>query len=690
MNQRLYRKLAWTGIWKNRQLYVPYLISGSVMVMVFYILAFLASSDKVNQLRGGAAITTLLICGELLAGIFSIPFLFYTSSPLMKKRKKELGLYNILGMNKGNIMVSMFWETLMAYGMIMALGLFSGILFSKAAELGLVNIMEEEVDYHIYVEWKGVLTALVLYAMIYFLIFLNSIRQIHQNNPIELLRSGSAGERPPKSRWVLAAGGMGLTVCAYLWAVRIENPREAMMELMAAAGVIIVGTYLLFVSGSVFLCTQLKKRKHYYYQTAHFVTVASLAYRMKRNGASLASICILAAAILTALVGTAGFYAGVDGIIEQHYPYDLGIVLEVPRGEEEKAAVYRKEAEEILAGMNAEVSEALGLYEAGMDAYFEEGCLDLSYDLYENAPENGDVKGWNQYIEDFVCVRILQLEDYNRICQAFEELDDGEVLIAGEIPQGEMRRIQNWDGRMYTVKKTVKERPKLSAFRLFNQYSDMMMKSVTLVVPDWNAFWDGFDAQTWNSRNEVLFFTEYNWNLDEEPDRQIGIGEVFYHWAEEVSEEWGDLQGSYYAKAEKWTKLKSLAGGVLFLAFVISGIFVFAATLVMYYKQISEGYEDQKQFTIMQKIGMTKKEIRRSINSQMLTVFALPLILAGIHLTFALPGIYQVLKASVMDDWMLLVRVAAVSFLLFAGAYTLVYFLTARTYYRIVNRPIND
>ena len=228
--------------------------------------------------------------------------------------------------------------------------------------------------------------------------------------------------------------------------------------------------------------------------------------------------------------------------------------------------------------------------------------------------------------------------------------------------------------------------PELSAFELYGSYSDLMMDYMVLVVPDMNRFWDSFDAAAWSTKNQVLCFWEYGVRLAEERERQLVIGDACEERIRELSEEENAPGYTWYTKAEKWARMKSLAGGVLFLALAISMVFVFVATLIMYYKQISEGYEDQRQFSIMRKIGMTRKEIRRSINSQMLTVFFLPLVVAGIHLTFALPGIYQVLKASVLDNRLLLYRVAAVSFILFAAAYALVYLITTRTYIKIVNR----
>ena len=691
MNRGLYVKLAWTGIRKNKQLYYPYLLSGAVMVMVFYILAFLTASDMVHSLRGGEAMTSLLLCGQILVGMFSLPFLFYTSSSLMRKRKKEFGLYNILGMNKGNIMVSLLWESLMAYGIAISIGILSGVVFSKIAELGLVNIMEEEINYHIYIEWKGILTAIFLYAGIYFLIFLNIMRQIHQNNPIELLHSESAGERPPKSRWLLAAIGMVLLVIAYIWAVRIENPREALMQLLLIGGVVVIATYLLFIAGSVFLCGWLKKKKRYYYQTAHFVTISSLSYRMRRNGASLASICILSTVILVALVASIGCYAGVDEIIGSHYPYDLGVIIETAGvGENGEGAAYRSEIEDIWKDMEVSVRETVETYAVGMAAPFENDILDLSVDLYQDAPEEGNVNAWDEYLEHFACIRILALEDYNQLCHTSEELSAGEVLIAGGNKSTGVKRVRSWDGSEYMVKKAVKKQPRLSAFELYGSYSDMMMESLVVVVPDMSEFWKGFDASQWSTKNEVLMFWEYDVNLAEDRDRQFVIDDACNQWIGRLSETEEDVYINFYTKVEKWAKLKSLAGGVMFLAFAISGVFVFVATLIMYYKQISEGYEDQKQFSIMRKIGMTKKEIQRSINSQMLTVFCLPLLAAGVHLIFAFPGIYQMLKSSILDDKPLLIKVALISFWLFAAAYGLVYFITTRTYFRIVNRPLNE
>lgn len=683
MNRKLYRKLAWMGIKKNKQLYYPYLIAGATMVMVFYILAFLGASDTVHLLPGGAAVTQMLTYGSWAIGLFSLPFLFYTNSSLIKKRKKELGLYNILGMNKRNILSVMMWETLITYGIAAIAGIYAGIILSKAAELGIVNIMGREPDYSIHVEWKAIVSAVLLYAVIYILLYLNTIRQVHSNNPIELLRSASAGERPPKGSWLLAAAGVVMIIAGYVMAVRVGDPQEAMTKSVRLAILIAAGTYLLFIAGSVFLCRLLQKNKSYYYQTSHFVTISSLSYRMKRNGASLASICILATLILVALVTSVGFYSSSDKIVLNNYPFDLSVSVltpDEPDSSGEVSGKYKNALEYTLQGMNANISDSNESYSAILCAPLENGTLDLSVGLESNAPE----KELYEYREKFAVVRVMSLEDYNRICDGEEELGSGEVLIASENISGQANRVRSWDGNEYTVKRTTERIPKLAEVKLYKGYISNLTEKIYLVVPDMELFWRSFQSSVWSSGDQITFLWEYDADLSENTERQLRIGEAVDSCIKEIS----GTEENYTCsiRAERAEQMNGLSGGLMFLAFVVSAVFIFVATLIMYYKQISEGYEDQRQFAIMKKIGMTGKEIRRSINFQMLTVFGFPLITAGIHLIFGLPVIYQIMEYGMMNDKALMVKVALISFLIFAVGYSLVYMLTTRTYFKIVNR----
>lgn len=693
INLRLYTKLAWNGIQKNHQLYYPYLLSGITMAAVFYILAFLSDSKLVHSIRGGgAAMTTLLIIGSWLVGMFSIPFLFYTSSALVRKRKKELGLYYILGMNRKNITVLMLWESLITYVIVVPAGIFAGILFSKAAELGLVNIMGEEINYRIYIDGKAAAFDALLYAGVYFCIFLNAARQVRRYRPIDLVHSDSMGERPPRDRWALVIVGAVMTGAAYVLACSVDHPREAVNYLFMIAVLVIAGTYLLFIAGSVFLCRALQKNKHYYYQTSHFVMISSLTYRMKRNGAGLASICILSTAILVALTGSVVYYAGTDGIVERVNPYDLSVQVKSPDGMADGKKFYaacRTEIEDTLLELGVQMKSFYEVNFAGLYAPVKDGVLDIYSMLQQEAGMEENV---DENLDQPMSVRIMQLSDYNKLCGADEELGEDEVLIVQTKADHtdaseEICQLRSWDERIYTVKNTTEKGPKLSSFRLSDPSADMTADSIFAVTADLKAFWEGFDASNTSDtlHDHIGFFWEYDADLEENADMQRAVHDLLDSRLEQsAGSEEADISCNF--KVDRKDRMKSLTGGLMFLAFVICVVFVFVATLIMYYKQISEGYEDQKQFLIMQKVGMKKKEIKRSINSQMLTVFGFPLIAAGIHLAFMLPMINQLMRYAALDDKPLLIKVTIISYLSFAVAYAFVYKLTTRTYFKIVNK----
>lgn len=686
MRRGLYARLAWTGIQKNKQLYIPYLISGIAMVVAFYILSFLGASDVVGQLKGGAAVTQLLSYGSWLIGIFSLLFLFYANSSLIKKRKKEFGLYHILGMNKGNLLVILLWESLFTYGIVIVIGLLAGILFSKVAELGLVNIMGAETDYHISLEGSAVLYAVLLFAVIFFLLFLNIVRQVQNNNPIELLHSESAGERPPKSRVLLAAASVILLGAAYILSFNVKQ-QEVVRTFLIVALLIILGTYLLFIAGSVFLCKILQNDKGYYYQPAHFVTVSSMSYRMKRNGASLASICILSTMILAVLAGAVNYYAGVNYIVDSHAPYDINLMVEMPLEDTSDLTTYKKEIHNALQNENADISDTIEAYTVNLAAPVIQGELDTSIDIMDSWNEQEGMNELEKDGNDIIGVRIISIDDYNRLCETSETVTDGEVLFASETIDYQSDQIIGLNGADFTVKNATQQVPKLTAVKLYGNYLDASgIELAYLVVPDIAAFCgDNSILSEIQEKREIVSCWEYDISMQEDYERQLEIYRAVNEKVQQVSESLNIQDYECDARAESEDRMYGLTGGLLFLAVIISIVLVFMATLIMYYKQISEGYEDQKRFQIMQKIGMTRREIRRSINSQMLTVFYFPLLIAGIHLIFLLPILHQFMKTIMLNNWILLVKVTIVSYILFAIVYSLVYLLTTRTYSRIVN-----
>lgn len=723
----MYLRLAWTGIRKNRQLYAPYFVAGMAMVMVFYIFRFLGASAVVAQLPGKEVLPVLFDVGGWGIGVFSIPFLFYTSAGLIKSRKKELGLYNILGMNKGNLFHVLFWETVISYVVTLLGGLLLGVAFSKVAELGLCNIMDKQVNYRIYVDGASALTAAALFAVIYLLILLNSLWQIRRSNPIELLHGGSVGERPPKSRKIPAILGLLLLAAAYGVAVKMRNPIGA-GEVAAVGVFLIAGTFLLFLCVSVFLCRTLQNNKKYYYKTSHFVTISTMSFRMKRNGASLAAICILVTLILAILSFAVAFYSGSIGTVNRHYPYDAGVSVEIPAenvSEEMTSGTYtrklRAELENVMKSYedtaNTEISED---YSANLMAVMEDGCLDLRLDMRDTWYTPGYFTGWERDSRQIVYVHVLSLTDYNRLCGTSYILSPDEVLLASEDVRYASNHLILCDGNKIKVKEQTRKIPVMTGVRLDGIALDVYnCDEIYLAVSDLYSFMGGNeDAARYDEANYMAYHWEFGVNVDGTDQEKQDIYEKIEKAVAKLPGESEDLaredpsadagnadsaQGNTsekntaynadgtsdtvcYLKAERGERFYGLAGGLLFLAIIMNVLFVFVTALIMYYKQISEGYEDQNRFAIMRKIGMTAGEIKKSIRSQMLTVFSLPLLVAGVHFVFTSNIIYIMLNYSVMDDRPLLNSVMLLCYLIFAVVYSAVYALTSRTYYRIVNR----
>lgn len=711
MSKGFYTRLAWTGIQKNKQLYYPYFLAGIVMVMVFYIFNFLATSDVVYSLPGRAFLPYLFRIGEGAIGLFSIPFLFYTNSSLIKKRKKELGLYNILGMNKRNIFSVLFRETMISYGIVVMIGIFVGFLFSKIAELVLVNIMGRQANYRIYVDWKGVLIVLAAFAVIYLLILFNALWQIHANNPIELLHSDSEGERPPKSHIFLAVISSVLIIAGYCVAASVVAAEYQLKQIFVTAALLIVGTFLLFICASVVLCKLLQKNRRYYYQTSHFVTISTMSYRMKRNGSSLAAICILVTLVLVACSFSVSFYAGSMEVLRKLYPYDLSIRVEIPVEKMQEELSGKTYTDGYQSGIDAIIetvmqndtqqmqpaTQVCTVHFANMLAIIADGQLDLGRDMRDAwfTPGAGYYPGWEEGSEKIVWLHVLSLQEYNRLCGTSEILEEDEVFVIPEAFAYQADKIILQNGETTAVSKTAKEVPKMTDVSVSigkdikddDRITGHGCENVFLVVSDLYAFLGGEEGSLGYAQTNYLAFDwEYYWNPSASEEVLYEIYDQVEAHVKAEAKAIGTDKTWCYLKLERGENYYSFAGALLFIAVLMDIVFIAVTALVMYYKQISEGYEDQKRFEIMRKVGMTEKEIRRSINSQMLTVFALPLLAAGVHLVFTSNIIYMLQTMAVSDNKPLMIKVMVITYLLFAVVYSLVYALTSRTYFNIVNK----
>ena len=672
MKKGIYRSLAISGIRKNKKLYLPYILTCTGMVMMCYIVSFIAASPVFTTIPGGDMVKQLLSMGFGILSVFSLLFLFYTNSFLIRRRKKEFGLYNILGMGKKNLSLVLLLETLFIGAFSIACGLFLGILFSKFSELAMVKILRGETEFTLSIGFSAISQTVILFCVIFLLLFLNSLRQLHLSNPVELLRSENTGEKPPKANWLVALLGVVILAGAYYLAVTISDPVSAILWFFVAAIMVIIATYLLFMAGSVALCRILQKNKRYYYKTNHFVSVSSMAYRMKRNGAGLASICILCTMVLIMVSSTACLYMGTEDSIRSRYPRHINLygnaatqqVLwgEAPQDTQAQAEALVEEQGYTLQNVQTYRTAAFGGVIEGNQIRFDNS-------IYSNR--------WDTVAK--ICqFFVVPLADYNRVVGAHETLEENEVLIYStkELSYGE-DTIRLGDGPEYTVKKQVSQFVKngidsmqiFPTVYLFVNDPEALIKPVEHVIMEDSGsspliyqWYYGFDLSCDQEAQEALYEVLMN-RLENTPD--------FFVYGECAAAERGYLYGMY--------------GGLFFLGILLGIVFVFAAVLIIYYKQISEGYEDQSRFAIMQKVGMSKKDIRRSINSQILTVFFLPLIAAGVHLAFAFPMIRKLLLLFGLTNFPLLVGVTAACYLVFALFYLLVYRATSRSYFAIVS-----
>ncbi|WP_124098418.1 ABC transporter permease [Ruminococcus sp. Marseille-P6503] len=664
----LFPKLAVQGIRKNGRIYLPYILTCVGMVMMYYIVSYLTYSKSVYQMNGGRDIQMILSWGTGVIAVFAVIFLFYTNSFIIRRRKKEFGLYNILGMGKKNIAVILVWETLIIFLISVGAGLGLGIAFSKLSELVTAKILADEAVFGFTVERQAVKSSVILFAIAFALILLNSLRQIHISKPIELLRSENTGEKPPKARMLLAVLGIVLLAGAYYLSCTIEEPMAALSVFFIAVIMVIAATYILFTVGSVSLCRVLKKNKKYYYKTEHFVSVSSMAYRMKRNGASLASICILSTMVLVMISSTLCLYAGKEDTLHKRYPRD--IVIQTYSADGKYTEPVHSAAQKVLED-NAMSPQNLLYYQYLPVAGMLDGSV-ISFDREEAVLDYGKIKQ----------LFFLTIDEYNRLMDKNETIADDEIIIYAT------KTDYKYDELTIDGFGTMKIKKQADEFISNGEESSTALSSIFVFVSDMKKIdeIDSFQKKMYGENASILE-DYYGFDLDCGEEAEIRV-------TKDIEKKISSLESkdkafpnvSIEGLAEKKQSFYSMFGGLFFLGILLSIVFIFAAVLIMYYKQITEGYEDAERFEIMQKVGMTKREIRRSINSQILTVFFAPLLMAGLHIGFAFPILAKLLKLFGLFNTPLLIGVTAGAFAVFAVFYALVYKITSRSYYRIVSK----
>ena len=676
MNMHLYPKLAWHGIIKNKKTYVPFLLTSIGLVMMFYIVSYLTYNKSVKQMRGGSDMQMILSWGVPVVAFFVVIFLFYMNSFLMRRRKTEFGLYNILGMGKGNIARVLLWQNLMLFAVSIVGGLGMGILLSKLAELCAAKMLSNQASLAFVIEPSAVRNTLFLTVLSFVLILLYSLGQIHVAKPIELLHGEKTGEKPPKARWILALIGVVLLGTAYYLAVTTREPVQALLVLFVAIVLVIVGSYLLFICGSVALCKMLQKNKKYYYKLNHFISVSSMSYRMKRNGASLASICILSTGVLVMISSSLCLRIGEDESLHARYPRDIEVsILTKDYDQSIAAASYiEQQVDAVLQASHQTRKNELAYNNLNFAALRQGG--DISVKQYT------EVSGtqYAESIDKLVMLNIVTLDTYEKITGTTETLGENEVLLhmfRGKYSDDSL----NIDGQFqFHVQKQV------DAYIESGDNTAATYPTMYLVVPDGDTMNRLYEYQysVYGEKAASSLQTCMGFDLSCNADAQIQLTEKLIEQFASGAET--HLDYFYEVKGLEMQRYSfySLFGGLLFLGILLSVVFLFGTVLIMYYKQISEGYEDAARFEILQKVGMTRKEIKKSINSQILTVFAAPLLASGVHMCFAFPLIRKLLMMFGLSNTPLLVGVTVGSYLVFAVLYAVMYKATSRSYYQLV------
>lgn len=661
MSGLFYIKLAMQNIRKNAGTYVPYILTCIGSVMVFQILLTLSLNTELDKIYGGSNMRSVLLLGCIIIGFFTGGFLFYTNSFLIRRRKKEIGLFNILGMEKKHIGRIMFYETVFIALISLTGGIGGGFLLSKGVYLLLLRMVEADVQWGFHFSGRAAITAVVLYGCLFLVILAVNMARVHAASPVELLRGGLEGEREPKTRWVTAVIGVIFLGTAYYIAVVTKNPILLILGFFAAVICVIIGTYCLFTAGSIALLKALKKNKHFYYRTDHFISVSGLIYRMKQNAAGLAGICILSTSVIVMLSSTVSLYSGLQGVLKNRFVREISLT----------AGDIDDEMMEKIDQITHELLQEEGLS--------EENAFRYKNFVFTAAEEEKGVlrpidAGRSSELGRVKTICVITEDDYNRNMGSSLELNQGEIVaFEGEEPY-EADTLSIYGKSYRTV-----PAGELKIWEQDESYG--RYGAYYIIVPDIGEMRSllGMDMEMFGSVERGIRY-QYAFDLNADEETQVRVYKRIMEKMQGLS---AGVRGE--SAAEEWRFYFSLHAGLLFLGIFLGAIFIMATVLIIYYKQVTEGYDDRARFEIMQKVGLSKAEIRRSIRSQLLLMFFLPLAASALHITFAFPMIARLLAIMNLTDVGLFIRCTAGTFGVFAAAYCVVYVWTSRVYMKIVS-----
>lgn len=656
-----YARLAASNMRKNAKFYLPYLLACTGTVAMYYILSFLAANDGIADKQ---TLVTLLHLGVGVIAVFSVILLFYTNRFLMQRRTRELGLYQILGMEKKHIARVLLLETLYAFALSLLCGLGAGILFSKLMLLLLCNLVDFPLQFGFQISPAAFLSACLLFGGIFLCILLRNIRQVRRVQPIELLHQSEVGEREPKVRFGPLLLGLCSLGAGYGIAIFTRQPLKAMGLFFVAVLLVILGTYCLFTAGSIALLKALRKNKRYYYTPRHFPTVSGMLHRMRQNAVGLANICILSTMVLVMLSFTTSLFFGLESSLRTQYPRDLEVSGQLDEADYTQYLAFWDDA--ILQSGIATENSLYYRY-ASFTLRQREGVFSPSTEQNLDDPQAG--------------LRILPLADYNRIRGEAQTLLPNEALVysaQGRVfAQGEEISI---NGISFRVRQALSDFP-VNPDSHNTVWADPLYY---VVLPDTQAVIDvqrALETDPVQIEDDALHFY-YGVDAPDGTERQAAL----CGFLQELTMDRAGKNTPLFFQCVAYSRANfySIYGGLFFLGIFLGTLFLMATVLIMYYKQVSEGYEDQQRFRILQKVGMTPAEVKRTISSQVLSVFFLPLTAACLHIAAAFPMLVRLLRVLSLSNVHLLSVCTAITILCFALIYACIYALTARAYYHIV------
>lgn len=661
MSMFFYQKLARTNIKNNSKTYVPYIITCIGTVLLFFNMASLTFHNS----TGEGSLAAMMMVGTVVTGLFSVIFLFYTNSFLVKRRKKEFGLFNILGMDKKHIGKVMCWETVLVAGISLVVGLLLGILFNRLITMLLYKMLHFDPRYQFEISGVALLLTLALFAGIFLVTLLSSLWQVYRAKPIELLRGGEVGEREPKSNWLLTILGALALGAGYYLALSIQNPLNAILNFFIAVFCVIIGTYCLFTAGSVVFLKMLKKNKAYFYKTKHFVSVSSMIYRMKKHAVGLANICIMSTAVLVMVSTTISMYVGMDDLMTYRYPQDAIITVRYTSDTRPDGAALQTEVEGLLTRDQM-------AYQNFSSLEFLDITVEREGNRYQAGEEYKDIL-WDK----MSTLVILSEDDYTRASGQSLSLMPDEVVIYSERKMDQIEIL----GQSFSVKESREGDLPIAGYRAW------LNDTVYVVVQSPDVL-DTLYQQQLADYGERASQINYQMSFDFEgtdDDVATYCRDVF--WDALRAGEVGQHIMSSDFKQMNIQEFYLLYGGLFFLGLFLGTLFLLATVLIIYYKQVIEGFEDKERFAIMQKVGMSQHEVKKSIGSQILTVFALPILAAIVHIIVAFPILKTLLGLLNLTNVSLFITCTIFTVLAFILIYVVVYLLTSRVYYKIVNTP---